>query len=161
MSRPEGYNGTLLERFERKYIPEPNSGCWLWIGAIGGEDDRGLISVNGGPITAHRVAWLLYCGEIPKGMNVLHTCDVPSCVNPDHLWLGSKLDNTRDSMRKGRFKYPPQGRGEQNTKAKLTEADVLEIRTDVLSRKEYAQKFGVTPAHISHVKLRRNWKHLA
>ena len=163
MGRPKGYNGTLLERFERRYIPEPNSGCWLWFGAIGCEDGRGLISVNGAPIAAHRVAWLLYCGEIPKGMSVLHTCDVPSCVNPDHLWLGSQWDNINDCKKKGRFKPPPINTtfiGEQHGEAKLTTANVLEIRTSVLRNKEYAQKFGVSETTVRHVKSRKTWKHL-
>ena len=162
MGRPKGYNGTLLERFERRYIPEPNSGCWLWLGAIGCEDDRGLISVNGGPIAAHRVAWLLYCGEIPKGMRVLHTCDVPSCVNPDHLWLGSQWDNINDCKKKGRFKPPTDHSfpGERHGNSKLTDENILEMRTGALSNKEYAQKFDIDRRYVSRIRTGRAWKHL-
>ena len=163
--RSKGWNGTLRERFERKYIPEPNSGCWLWIGAIGGRDGRAMIGMYGKVSYASHVSWLLFRCDFPLSPKdkVLHSCDIPSCVNPDHLWLGSQTDNVRDCKKKGRLK-PPVGYsflGESHGRAKLTEANVLEIRTGVLSNKEYAKKFGVHPVCVSHVKLRKTWKHLA
>ena len=95
----------ILERFEAKYVPEPNTGCWLWIGA---SDDRpgkgyGFIRFRGRKNwSAHRVSYTLFRGEIPEGMHVCHSCDTPACVNPDHLWLGTNQDNQLDKSIKGR-----------------------------------------------------------
>ena len=93
----------LAERFARFVVPEPNSGCWWWVGAL----DRhgyGRFSVARCVARfAHRVMWELERGEIPGGMDVLHHCDVGACVNPGHLWVGTARDNTQDCARKGRL----------------------------------------------------------
>lgn len=100
-----------LARFETKYVVEPSSGCWLWTGAIVpfgyGKMSRGRR--GGGLEPAHRVAWRLFNGPIPFGMSVLHRCDVPACVNPNHLFLGTQADNIHDAMAKGRHSKPPIG----------------------------------------------------
>jgi hypothetical protein len=77
----------LVNRFEVKYIPEPNSGCWLWTAALNhaGYGKIGIGSRHEGPELAHRVSWKLYRGEIPKGLTLDHLCRVRCCVNPDHL----------------------------------------------------------------------------
>jgi hypothetical protein len=80
--------------------PEPNSGCWLWMRAVNGKG-YGSCQFNGKVQLAHRVAYLLALGD-PAGLVVCHRCDVPSCVNPDHLFLGTVGDNNRDRDRKGR-----------------------------------------------------------
>ncbi len=92
---------TLPERIEFYSIPEPNSGCWLWTGSLtsGG---YGCCWWDGKQTNAHRFSWLAYRGEIPSGQLVLHKCDMPSCVNPDHLFLGTAADNMRDMVAKGR-----------------------------------------------------------
>lgn len=88
-----------VQRFERSIERTPT--CWLWRGPINPVTGYGfgsrLLGVN-----AHRAAWALYRGPIPRGLNVLHRCDRPPCVNPDHLFLGTYADNTHDSMQKGR-----------------------------------------------------------
>jgi HNH endonuclease len=96
--------GTLLERFTRKYIIMP-SGCWEWQ-ATKNTQGRGFIAIHSKPVQAHRVSYQLFRGEIPKGLCVLHTCDNGGCVNPDHLWLGTQLDNRRDCINKGRAYFP-------------------------------------------------------
>jgi hypothetical protein len=88
-------------RFERKYIEEPNTGCWLW-SACGTKAGYGLFGYEGKLQLAHRVSYKLHKGFIPEGMVVRHTCDTPSCVNPDHLELGTQGENIRESVRKGR-----------------------------------------------------------
>ena len=95
---------SLMEKFESKYIPEPMSGCWLWIGANSGKGGYGQISINGRIKRAHRVSWELHRGFIPEGMLVCHHCDTPPCVNPDHLFVGTYSDNTIDSVKKGRHR---------------------------------------------------------
>jgi hypothetical protein len=89
----------VLGLYMSKVSPEPNSGCWLWLGLV---DEKGYGRFGKGGRAAHRKAYELFIGEIPKGLCVLHTCDVRSCVNPKHLWLGLPADNTRDMLSKGR-----------------------------------------------------------
>lgn len=98
----EGKNAALIIRFEQKYITEPNTGCWLWTAAAGIYGRIGLGSREDGWEHAHRVSWMLYRGPIPEGMHILHRCDIPLCVNPNHLFLGTHGDNMRDAVRKGR-----------------------------------------------------------
>jgi len=93
----------LEERFEAKVMPEPNSGCWLWVGSWN-QDGYGGIAVPGrGHERAHRVSWEIAHGSIPLGLMVLHSCDTPPCVNPAHLFLGTQLHNMRDAAKKGRI----------------------------------------------------------
>ena len=91
--------GRIAEPFEDKYIPEPNSGCWLWIRGV---DGGGYGHTNKG--YAHRLAYERYVGPIPKGLLVCHKCDTIICINPDHLFLGTQKDNMADAARKGRLR---------------------------------------------------------
>ena len=132
-------------RFEEKFMPEPNSGCWLWIAACY-SSGYGAFWYQGTQHGAHRVSWMMNKGEIPDGLWVLHKCDVRACVNPDHLFLGTVQDNTRDMLSKGRSAHQkdPEGfsalmseatkgvntwiRGENSPTAKLTFRKVRELR---------------------------------
>lgn len=99
---------SLKERFEDKYIPEPNSGCWLWTGSLtrGGYGHiRDMVGDNWGMRRAHRVSYELNKGDIPQGKVIMHTCDNPLCVNPSHLKVGTNLENTRDKVSKGRHSW--------------------------------------------------------
>lgn len=91
----------LRAKIEAYSIPEPNSGCWLWTGSCN-RDGYGRLTHSHRTVDAHRLSWLAHRGPIPDGLWVLHACDVPSCVNPDHLWLGTNSDNQRDCTTKGR-----------------------------------------------------------
>lgn len=99
----------LEKRFWAKV--EKTDGCWIWI-AGKRSSGYGEIKVNGvGTVSAHRVSWILAHGSIPEGACVLHRCDVRACVRPDHLYLGDRGDNARDTHRRGRWKYVPPGHG--------------------------------------------------
>lgn len=100
----------LAERVERSILRMPWSGCWLWVGSVG-KLGYGIVDVNGKHANAHRISWELHRGPIPAGLCVLHQCDVPGCVNPDHLFLGSLRDNTQDMLRKGRNVSPRRASG--------------------------------------------------
>lgn len=96
----------LIQRFEASYTPEPNTGCWLWT-RFTDKDGYGFINTctikyKSNSTRAHRLSYSLFKGAIPKGMCVLHKCDQPSCVNPEHLFLGTHRDNQWDKVHKGR-----------------------------------------------------------
>lgn len=148
---------SALIRFEKKYIPEPNSGCWIWIGAINGRDERASFYFDGKVIYGHRASYLMFRGPIRDGEQVLHSCDLPSCVNPDHLWLGSIFDNMQDMEKKGRGVYP-RLRGAQCSWKKLSDEQVAEIKTGVLSNIEYAEKFGIHKVYVSGIKSGKYYK---
>jgi hypothetical protein len=155
---PQGY-------IEDRSIPVPFSGCWLWTESVTdtknkrtGETTPGYGAGYMGNYVqrlAHILAYEAYSGPVPKGMHVCHTCDMRSCVNPAHLFLGTHVDNMRDRDAKGRA-----AKGARQHLAKLTDALVLAIRADVRLFKEVAADYGISPSTVSDVKHRRTWKHL-
>lgn len=143
---------SYAERFLSRTIPEPNSGCLLWTGRT---DRDGYGSL--GSRHAHRISWELNVGPIPAGMEVCHKCDVRSCVNSGHLFLGTHADNIADMMRKGRL--PPR-RGQHNGHSKLEEVDVRRILADSRPQSQIASDYGVSKSTIGMIKARINWAHL-
>lgn len=108
---------TDQERFDKFVIPEPNSGCYLFMGTPVG-DGYGAFRLNGSGMLAHHAAWLLAGRALPPGAKILHRCDTPCCVNVDHLFVGDCASNSADMARKSRGRhgvYPygvrPNGRG--------------------------------------------------
>jgi len=144
--------------FLAKCEPEPNSGCWLWTG--GWTDlDYGVVPRIDGERVAHRISWRLHRGPIPDGMKVLHRCDVRACANPDHLFLGTQMDNIADMVAKGRHRGAPQ-HGESNAMSKLTERQVIEIRdlhSRGISQHRIAQRYGVAVMTINRAVRRHTW----
>jgi len=127
---------SLSERVERMSIPEPNTGCHLWMGATG-EGGYGKIKVNGSMRRAHRVSYAANIGEIPSGMFVCHKCDTPACVNPDHLFSGDARDNMMDAMKKGRAfmaRVSADQRAEWTKERLAQEEENPEIRRDIQRR---------------------------
>ena len=104
MGPPHGLS--MRERFMRHVSPEPNTGCWLWeVSCRPNGYGQFAPDGSGRPVHAHRAAYELLVGTIPEGMQVCHRCDVRSCVNPDHLFLGTQKDNVDDMRAKGRAKW--------------------------------------------------------
>lgn len=147
---------TLLERFDEKYIPEPMSGCWLWTGSLA-YNGYGRIWLDGRAQYAHRVSYELFRESVPNDICVLHTCDVPSCVNPDHFFLGTYKDNHADMMQKGRGVFV---NGQQHGKAKLTESQILDIRASNETTREIAARHDISQQQVSRIKTRKQWAHV-
>ena len=147
------------ERFESRVERLPFSGCWIWMGAAKNRKwGYGSFFLSGKVESAHRASWLLFRGQISEGLFVCHECDVPACVNPDHLYLGSPTDNMRDMA--GR-KRDIAGRLIQGRKiAKLTEDNVRAIRASSLSHGKLAKLFGCGRATVQQIKEGRTWKHV-
>lgn len=138
---------TLLERFWEKV--DKSGDCWLWTGATINKG-YGQIRIKGKSVLVHRVSYELHRGPIPKGLCVLHHCDNPLCVNPDHLFLGTKYDNVQDMIAKGR-----------RSQTKLTLDKVKEIRERVSNGEtqiSLAKEFGVIQQTISDAVTRKTWK---
>lgn len=149
------YPDTTTDRFWARI--DKGDGCWTW---TGGRMPTGYGSVRfrGECTVAHRVVWELTHGPIPSGIYVCHTCDNRLCCNPGHLFLGTHLDNIADMVAKGR-----NAKGETNGQAKLTEADVLAIRTRVAAGKrqlDVARSYALDSGHVSMIVHRKIWKHL-
>jgi len=179
--------GTNLERFARFMAKvRITETCWLWIGARN-KDGYGWVRV-GRLRRAHRVSYEMFTGPLHSGLSVCHTCDVPLCVNPHHLFLGTPAENVQDAVRKQRMArgdangarlhperlargdanpsrlYPERRpRGESSTAAKLTECEVRQIRTLRAAGQKLAAiaaQFGVSHELVSKIARREIWKHV-
>jgi hypothetical protein len=163
------WKGSDADRLMSKVTPEPNTGCWLWTGATLARRGYGCLSVRNRTVSAHRWAWTVLRGPIPKGLSVLHKCDNPACVNAEtHLFLGTTKDNTRDMLNKRRECH-----GARCYKAKLSAEQVAEIRALVAAGKlrmknnrhgevtqaALAVRFGVLQCSISAVARYATWRH--
>lgn len=148
------------------HIVKTDDGCWFW----NGERGRHRSVRRAGsrtPSHAHKLAWEFANGTVPAGLHVLHTCDEPTCCRPDHLFLGTNADNQRDMRSKGRGTIPPALRGEDNSAAKLTNAQVREIRARYTryqrggtTLRTLAAEFGVSMSLISQIVRGKTWTHL-
>lgn len=143
-----------------KKVSKSANGCWNWIGAKAGNGYGNIVNKTYQGY-AHRLFFALYKGKIPAGMLVCHTCDNRSCVNPEHLFLGTHNDNTQDMMKKGRFNPPV---GERMARVKLNANEVLKIREKYKSG-QYTQSvladvYGVSRSNISFIITGKKWKYL-
>ena len=151
-----------VELFWRHVIPEPMSGCFLWIGA---GQDYGNFTAHGKEISAHRFAWELDNGKVQEGLCVLHKCDNKKCVNVQHLFLGTQAENVADRDQKKRGAC-----GQRTPSKKLTDVEVFEIRHafDTAEQTgrgregmgEVARSYGVSYVTVNDIGFRRRWKHL-
>ncbi len=130
--------------------------CWMWLGRVSRR--YGIVSMENRPVRSNRASWILHFGAIPESQFVCHTCDVPLCCNPSHLFLGTAWDNNHDKVAKGR-----QTKGEQVSGAILGATQVVEIRRALASGNRgarLAERFGVSPVTISAIKHGRIWRHV-
>ena len=150
------YVFTKATSFEDRYMPEPMSGCWLYLGMLDAEGYGFIRKGIGKSEQAHRESWRRYKGVIPEGIKVLHKCDNPCCINPDHLFLGTQLENIKDRDQKGRV-----AKGKIHYKATvLTEELVKWILNSDLSNSELSKLCGVSRKYIGGVRRREVWKHI-
>lgn len=143
-----------VERFWAKV--QKSEGCWEWMGSRLPRG-YGRLKTKDGIVYTSRFSWELHFGEIPEGLNVLHECDNPPCVRPDHLFLGTQKQNMQDCANKGRL-----ARGDAHSCSKLNSKAVLFIRK--YYTREYAQDlaelFGVSRSHVHAIARGRPWAHL-
>lgn len=151
----------VAERFWAKVDKRGPDECWPWIGFCK-PSGYGQFWWDGTMRQAHRVAWILTRGEIPDGLYACHHCDNPPCVNPAHLWLGTRAENRRDQGEKGRDQFPrPWQQGERHWSAKLSAEDVAEIRREYaaggVTQTALAARYGIRNGHVSRIIRREVW----
>lgn len=155
--------GTVEVRFWR--FVDKTENCWYWTGRSRSKKGYGNISAGARDANhklAHRLSYEIHKGAIPVGMVVMHTCDNPSCVNPDHLVVGTQSENILDSFRKGRkISIPPHKQGEEHGASKLNNELVKLIRASTDSIKSLSIFYGVSLSSIERVLNRKTWKHIA
>lgn len=158
-------------RADRYFWPrvKKTANCWVFKGRTD-KDGYGVLNVYGGAARAHRYSWEIHFGPIPDGLWVLHHCDNPPCVRPDHLFLGTTIDNNKDRHLKGRTAaglrsgtntHPESYRGKRSNNARLTEDVVREIRARVAAGESHvsvAQTVGMSRATIGMIARRETWK---
>jgi hypothetical protein len=154
----------LAQRFWPK-VQQSEDGCWLWTGT---RDRAGYgrfhVSEEEHSKPAHRVSYELAYGPIPDGLHICHRCDNPPCVRPDHLFAGTRSENIRDAVQKGRKGRPPNMTiGEDHPQSRLTTPQVVEIRQlsqQGLTAPQIAVRYGVSPGTVLDVIRRRTWRHV-
>jgi len=154
---------TLAVFFSR--CRKSDTGCWIWTGTLSNSGYGYFKSIAGrkglgrGDI-AHRLSHKLFIGPIPDGLDVLHSCDTPACVNPNHLRAGTRKENMADCIKRGRFKLPAPRPGTLNDLAKLTDADVVDIRNSAQSLKDLSKKYGIDRTNIHQIITGKTWTHV-
>ncbi len=141
-------------KFASKMTIGNKGDCWPWLGAKY-PSGYGVFSVKRRARRAHRIAYIISRGPLPEGVLVLHKCDNPICCNPNHLFLGTSLDNVEDRNAKGR-----QAQGARSSKAKLTAEQVCDIRADQRSQREIAKSYNLCKSTIGYIKRGEAWKGL-
>ena len=179
--RPLMADVPVSERFWAKVnkngptMPGMDSACWVWTAGCN-TCGYGQFRKDGRNVMAHRLAYETDVDSIPDGLCICHRCDNPSCVNPAHLFAGTKAENAHDRDRKGR-QVSPRGdasgsrkhpercpRGEAHGMAQIAEADVLAIRERYaaggITKAALARSLGMSKVHIGDIIRRRSWRHV-
>lgn len=164
---PDGTSPTdpthLAKRLANGLAAAPDNGCWEWK-RVRNQHGYGQLRVDGRMVYAHRLAYELGKGQIHDGLHVLHKCDNPRCINPEHLSLGTQSQNMKECSERGRAHIPkPEKPGETNPAAKLRDVDVRSIRRLLVSgwtQREIAERFNVSQQTISNIKSGKRWRHV-
>lgn len=141
----------------------PIAGCWIWTGRVDG-NGYGRAAIGDQYFGAHKLSFILFNGDVPEGLHVCHRCDVPLCVNPHHLFAGTRSQNMSDAFRKGRlipptFRGEPNPvRGEQHYRARLNQAKVDAIRASDKTDTELAREHGVDRSTIRSARTGKSWR---
>jgi len=132
--------------------------CWIWTGAL--NRGYGWMGIEGTQMQTHRISYLLHYGDLPSGTVICHHCDNPPCVNPAHLYAGSRASNVADMVTRGRLINL---RGEEHGKARLTADQVRSIRSSYAdgsaTQVELSATYGINQSHISRIIRRKAWNH--
>ena len=147
--------GKTMDRFWNKVSKSDD--CWEWLAHKNPKGYGKFRYAGANGCLAHRVSWELEYGDIPDGMHVLHRCDNPSCVRPDHLFLGTNKDNVEDRVSKGRQRSHV---GTNNPRAILTPDQVRYIRYSSATADNLAAVFNVKASYIPHIKSRKVWRNV-
>jgi hypothetical protein len=151
--------GSIEKKLMSRIVKQPD-GCWIWQGATS-SSGYGHFMWDGQLLKAHRVSYEVHIGPIPKGLWVIHKCDVRACCCPDHLSVGTDQDNADDRETKGRGVYL---HGQSNGRAMLTDSKVREIRRLLAAcrhtGREIGNMFGVSEYIISDIKRGKSWRHV-
>jgi hypothetical protein len=150
VKRRRDHNDPIEDRIARRYVVDPDTGCWNWTGTVNGQG-RGRITYEGRPQYAYRVTYRVLVGPIPDGLLICHHCDNPLCVNPEHLYAGTARDNMRDAMERGRWVPFPRNTGEDNWNSRpltVAEQAVAAYLAGEGTQAELAARFGVTQSTI-------------
>ena len=146
---------SITDRFWEK-VDKTGNYCWIWTAGVSSNGYGVFHPTHNKHIGSHRIAWEQTNGPIPKGLCVLHKCDNPLCVNPDHLFLGTRGDNNRDKASKGRCQDQT---GEKNPSNKLTKEEVGQIRALYrwFTQYELAAMFETSQPNISQILNNNRW----
>lgn len=151
----------ISELLLRKIAVAP-SGCWEWTGKRQtGPCPYGHQRLRKRTYLAHRLSWEIANGPIPAGMVICHACDNPPCINPAHLFIGSRSDNQNDMYKKSRWAWNKALRtGAANHQAKLNDGKALAIFNDQRTQEQIAKEYGIAQTTVSKIKNRQSWKHI-
>lgn len=158
---------TAIYRFNNSYIKDQDTGCWVWQGRSRSGSSRmyGRIKVDGKNIAAHRFSWEIHSGsKIPEGCIIMHSCDNPECVNPQHLSVGTHKENMNDMILKGRqakgdaFSNRTAVRGSKNNNAKITEESAIKIFNDSRPQRIIAADYGISQTVVHNIKAKKTWR---
>ncbi len=145
----------LSEKIEKSIVRIPETGCWIWMKSLNNGGYGHTTFGRENSLLAHRASYEQKYGKIPNGIFALHSCDIKSCVNPDHIFLGTQQDNMTDKVNKNR-----QANGEKHGRSKLTKEQAIEAKFSNEKASVLANRFNCSAVMIRQIRSGLYWKHL-